>query len=133
MPPSAESAHAAKEPAAPLALVDDLPPLPELPQSRRLGGVPRFRADQASQAPEEVPVGGPGALELERPGVRRFVPERVLSLGKREVSGDRDRVRGPVANVASRQLAPREAHARGPEAEARGEPVIEGLELLLIA
>lgn len=76
---------------------------------------------------------GPGALELERPGVRRLVPKRVLPLGEREMRGDRDRVRGPVANVASRQLAPREAHARGPEAEAHGEPVIEGLEPISFA
>ena len=50
------------------------------------------------------------------------------SLAGRQVRRDRDAVRRAVDDLAARQLAAREPHGRGTEAEPRREPVVEELE-----
>src|SRR5258706_11014185 len=129
---AAERPDAPEDPTASFAAVRDLSPLSEALQ----GGRHRRRAPPHADLPGELlkegPVPDARAARAERPGVRGLVPERLLALGGRKVRGDRDAVRRPVDDLASRELAPRQAHARRVKAEARGEPVVETLQADLV-
>jgi hypothetical protein len=69
-------------------------------------------------------------VALEHPGVRRFVPQRLVALGGREVRGDRDAVRRTVSDLASGELSLRKADHGRPESEPRRQTVVQPLQVL---
>jgi carboxymethylenebutenolidase len=89
----------------------------------------RARAKMMREAAEEATVARPGALELVRPGVRRFVAKRVLALGGREMRRDRDAVRFAVNDFPARQLPIREADLRVAKSEPRRQAVVQELKM----
>jgi len=71
------------------------------------------------------------ALANEAPGMRRFVPQRVLLDPFGQMRGDRDAVGISVNDLSARELAPRQSHDRGAESKTSGEPIVEELEMRL--
>src|SRR5207253_8084881 len=105
LPRAAKGPEASEELSTSLAPVRDLASVAKLFQGRGLGRVNGGNSQLIRQALEDSAVSDPRALELEGPGVRRLMSQRVFPLGRREMRGDRDAVRPAVANLAARQLA----------------------------
>jgi hypothetical protein len=99
-----------------------------LDERRRQRRLPRARADVTREAVEERTVARARPLELEGPGVRRFVAQSVLALDRREVRGDRDSVRFSVDDFTARQLTVGQTHLRGRKAEPGREAIVQKLE-----
>ena len=121
-PVPAEDARAA------LAAEEDFVAAAVLDERLREWRLSRRRADVPGEAPEERPVAGPYAFDLERPGVGRLVPKGAFALGRRKVGGNRDAVGMAVEDLSPRELPAREANFRGAETKARCEAVVEKLE-----
>ena len=129
LPCAPERPHASKLGAAAFALIDDFAAPAELGQRGRQGRRPRGRAQTRGQVPEERTVTHPPALQEESPGMRRFVPQRVLPSAWRQMRRDRDAVGPSVGDLSACEFAPGEPHDRRAEAETSGEPVVEELKL----
>jgi len=125
---SPEGPDAPEDLAAAFAAVRDRPPLAEALESGRHRRPTPPRADLARELLKEGPVPDPRAFRAERPGMSRLVPEGLLALGGRQVRRDRDAVRRSVHDLASGQLAPRQANPRRVEPETCGELIVQVLE-----
>jgi carboxymethylenebutenolidase len=115
---------------ASLTSVKNLVPAAVLGESLRQRRFTGRRPDVASETAEERPVPRADAFECERPGVRRFVPQRVLAFGRREMQRDGDSMRPPVNDFSAGQLAIRETHLGRSEVEPRRQAVVEKLKEL---
>jgi len=71
------------------------------------------------------------ALAKEAPGMRRFVPQRVLLGPLGQMRRDRDAVGISVNDLSARELAPRQPHDRGAESKPSGEPIVKELKMRL--
>lgn len=129
LPCAAERPHASKLGAAAFALIDDLAAPAELGQSGRQWRRPCGCAQTRGQVPEERSVTHPPALQEESPGMRRFVPQRVLPSAWRQMRRDRDAMGPSVGDLSAGEFAPGEPHDRRAEAETSGEPIVEELKL----
>jgi hypothetical protein len=128
---AAKGAHASKRRAATLASIENLAALPELGQSRSQRRGPRRHPEERGELPEEPSMRRTAPLASEAPGVRRFVPQRVLLGSLGQMRGDRDAVGISVNDLSARELSPRQPHDRGAESKTSGEPIVEELEMRL--
>ena len=85
-------------------------------------------AEAPRQTLEKRSVPDPCAAQMESPGVRGLMEERVALLRRGQVSRDRDDVGSPVADLSAGELSPREADGCRAESQESGEPVVETLE-----
>ncbi len=90
------------------------------------------RAEARGETAEEGSVADPPALEPKRPRVGCLVAQRFLPFLRGKVRRNRDAVRPAVANLAAGELAYRERHPRGVEAETRRQAIVEELEPVLV-